>query len=269
MIWCNLSVSGLIAPVLALAVAAGAIVEERGATPRLRALAIVFVGCVFATACTPGGAGFAADALAHLGIFESTVEAFVLWDPSSRPLAILAGFAPMLALCAWAGDRNGGGWPAAALAACAAVLGLASAPLMPIAAFIIAPVLAAAIESTFGSAFDAPALPVRLAAAGLVAVCAAVAAAGVYRSPRGDRGAAAAVASARAAGGRAVLLCDPRVVQLRGRLGARRVCRRPDQFVSGEAPRGRGDRSAHRKRLEGRAEALARGRRRHARAIGP
>jgi hypothetical protein len=200
-IWCSFSPSGLIAPILALAATTGAIVDERGATPRLRALAIASLATLFATLCTPGGIGFAANALTHLGIFEASVEAFVSWDPSTRPVALLAGFVPLMVLCAWVGTKNGGGWMGAAFAACAILLGLCSAPLLPIAAFAIAPVIASALESAFHAFLDeAGERGTSLAAAALAVGFIVLAGYSAYRAPRGDRGAGAAVATARSAG---------------------------------------------------------------------
>jgi hypothetical protein len=201
-VWANLSPSAFLAPLLALAATAGAVVDERGATPRLRRFTLITAGAIGAMALTPGGIDYASNAVTQLGLFDTSVEAFTAWDPSSRPIALLGGFAPLLVLSAWIGLRHGGGLRAALFSAAAIVLALSSALLLPLGAFAIAPVLTRAFARDGEPFAGIDARRLGLGAAALAGVCAAVLLVNAARSQRPSDGAAAAVAQARAAGAR-------------------------------------------------------------------
>ena len=167
--WCNLEPAGLLAPLFAVAVAAGASLDA----PRLRDAAceatlrtrwFVAVAASLATCCTPAGIGFQAAAWDALRLGDAARGIAAVVPSVTAPHAYHVGLFAVLTLALAVGVR-GRGLREAVPAAAAFVLALANGAFVPLFGIVAAPAIVAALRDVRLPPFAAP-------SAAIVAVCA-------------------------------------------------------------------------------------------------
>ncbi len=140
--WCNVDASGILAPILAIASLVGRSFAVRTVSS-LRAASLIAVAAVGALFATPLGLTYPYLAFASLrliGAFGDTVG----WAPVEiAPMAYRLAFTALV-FAALAFGVRARGPREATLAVVAIVLALSSGALLPIAAIVVAPTLAAA-----------------------------------------------------------------------------------------------------------------------------
>ncbi len=175
-VWCNADATGLLAPVLALANALGRMLEARRSPAVTQAAISALVACI-ATLATPELARFPQLALASLRLVDD-FGGTLAWAPAAvAARAYRVGFFALIAGSFALGLRERGSREAL-LASVAIVVSLANGALLPLAAIVVAPVLAAAATVRFGGVRDAraavrPLVPqtlVAFAAIGAIAI---------------------------------------------------------------------------------------------------
>jgi len=146
-VWCNTGPQGLFASAIALAFAAGAVIERRDISQRYWAI-VAFAGAAVATLATP--AFFSYPALAFEGLrIDRAFQGLVAFHPSEvAPLAYRAGFMLIVfvALIAGAPRRAAG---EAILVCFATLLALANGAYLPVFAVLVAPSLARSVASSW------------------------------------------------------------------------------------------------------------------------
>jgi hypothetical protein len=170
LVWCNVEPEGLVAPVLALAVALGASIDSpRDARAGARWIAVVVAS--LACLCTPAGFAFPVAAFDALRLGDAAHGILATAPAATTPHAYTLGLFAIVAgaLASGAGVRARDALPVAF----AFVLALASGPFVPLFGVVAAP----AIVTCLGKARVPALLPVGFAALAVAAVVVALRAA--------------------------------------------------------------------------------------------
>ncbi len=149
--WCNLSPFGIAAPLVALADAVGVTLATGAQTPYAKRAWLLALGAGVATLLTPGFLAFPGLAFTMLGFDRDALRPLLVHPIDIDPFGYRNGIVVIaIALAALGVPRARRGFDAWALIL-ALVLALENGALLPLFAFVAAPVLASALAEAFSA----------------------------------------------------------------------------------------------------------------------
>lgn len=151
--WANLHASAMLAPVLLGLYTAGIALEERAITARVRGYALLTIACAGAICLTPLGVRLPVYALT---LFSSPIRSVIdEWQPTTiNSIGFAAGVLPFILAMALLGFAKPWRWREVLLFAAMTVLSLTAGRNIPIAAIVIAPLVAQRLTQALPARFE-------------------------------------------------------------------------------------------------------------------
>lgn len=152
-VWANLHASAMLAPVLLGIYTAGTAIEERGWTPEVRKYTFLTAACALAICATPLGIRLPVYAVT---LFSSPIRHVIdEWQPTTiNSIGFAAGVLPFVLAMALLGFAKPWRWREVLLFVSMTVLSLTAGRNIPIAAIVIAPLVAQRLTAALPQRFE-------------------------------------------------------------------------------------------------------------------